>query len=963
VSTDPSISSKNAAMLGVSWMVNTGATALGSPVVAWNAKDQTTLVYVSNEAGYFTAIDVATHQPRWSINFGGGLRSTPLVEGKYVWVVPSTVRRIYKLNAGTGAVQCSAPLPFEADASPTIATPPGGSPTIYTGVNDKGSSNGPLVAIDEGTCRVDFSATPEPAAGTGGIWDPISYAVDANGEGLVLFGTADPDAAVYAVDAITGNLVWRYQTQNPAPGIFDVGAGVTISPPGRNGFADGVAYVVNKDGYLDALDLTTGALIWSVHHQGTISTPALVGSDLIYGNGNRLASINATTGALVWQTAASATIDGSPTVVGPPGARVAAYGDMNGIIHVVSVATGSQLYRFQTGNFIVTALAEYDGNLVAASGDGYLYDFAVGGGDGTAPTTRVTAPVDGSTVPNPAGSLVVSGSASTSSGNSISAVSVAIQAGGAGGVWWDSATGTWIAAPYGNAATLTAAGSSATTWSLSFPVPPAGASYGVFASAVRSNGVADISAEQSQATPARSSFAVSPSNTAPTLTTPTQWVAPASQVSFTGRGFQPAEQVAVMLAQTQVATVTADSTGRLGTTRFNVPAPFQFGLTSLTATGQSSGLSTTTPMYVTNSWSEFGSTPDRLSSEPNDVVLFNHLAVGPTTFLTQAWTFNSSAPIHTSPAVVRGQAFFANDAGVIYDVDVATGMQRWVHVVAAQSAIDSSPAIDPTTRGGLVITATHSGHVVALSMVDGTVRWSASLGSSAIESSPAVSGGVVYVGSDAGVLYALNEANGAILWNATLAGPIHSSPAVDGPGGTIVIGDDSGAVTALSTTTGAQLWSVGTGGPVVATPVVGRGAVYVGSEDGNMYALSESSGASVWKTDLGSAITASAALLNSTLLVGDQSGAIMYLSPASGAQTYVQNFGSAVVGVGMAQGFTVGETTNGQVTGSKGPGRGGWSVTLPLGLASSPTVINGEVFVTGLDGMLHCFTIPGNPPV
>lgn len=960
MSADPSISTHNASTLGVAWMTDLGATALASPVVAWNAEDQTTLIFTSNESGYFTAIDVATHEPRWSINFGGPMRGTPLVEGSHVWVAPSNAHRIYKLDAGTGAVQCSAPLPFATDASPTIATPPGGSSTIYMGANDGGQGNGPMTGVNEATCAVRFAATPEPIGRRGGVWDPASYAVSASGEGLVLFGTSDPDSSVYAIDAITGKLVWRYQTQNPPPGIYDVGAGITISPPGVNGFADGVAYAVNKAGYLDALDLTTGALIWTRHLQGTISTPALTGSALVYGDGSRLVSINATNGTLLWQTPLTAPIDGAPTIAGPAGAQVAVYGDMTGMVHVVSVAKGSELYHYRTRSYIVSNLAEYDGNLVATSADGYLYDFAIGGGTGPAPSTATTAPANGSTISNPNGSLSVSGTAGSASGPAVGAVSVAIQSGGSSGPWWDSSSGTWAAAPYGNPATLSAPGSSTTGWSLPFPVPASGDAYEVFASAVAADGVADISAEQSPPTAARSAFVVSPSSTAPRLVISSPWGVPATRLTLSGAGFEAGERVNVTLGGTTLATPTSGSTGKIPKTAFTVPTSAPFGPNSIVANGQSSGRSTTVSIYISNAWSEFRAAADRIGSEANDSVLNDHLSVDPSTFLTEAWSFNSASPIRTSPAVVDAVAYFANDSGAVYAVNVRTGMQKWVHVITGHSPIDSSPAIDPAA--GLVVTATNSGRLVALSTSTGAVKWTDQLGTAAIESSPAISQGVVYVGSDDGIVYALNEQTGAIIWQATPSGAVHSSPAVDSAAKLVVVGDDSGAVTALSAQNGSVQWSVPTGAPLAASPVLSGGNVYIGSTSGTMYDLAESAGTKVWATGLGSAITTSAALSGDTLVVGDQNGDLVYLAPGSGHETFSRGLGSPIVGVSNTTGFAVAEASKGRIQGTKGPGRSGWAAQLTGGLASSPTIINGEVLIAGQDGMLHCYTVPGLAP-
>jgi outer membrane protein assembly factor BamB len=945
-------------------MANTGASALASPVVAWNAEDQATLIYASNEAGYLIAFDAATHEPVWSINFGAGMRSTPLVESNYLWVAPTSAHRIYKLDAGTGAVQCSAPLPFNTDASPAIGTPPGGTTTIYEGVNDRGPSNGPMTAIDEATCAVDFSVNQEPLAGTGGIWDPVSYAVDAHGEGLVLYGTADPDAAVYAIDAISGNLVWRFATNNPAPHIYDVGAGVTVSPPNVNGFADGVAYAVNKDGYLYALDLTSGTVIWSRHLSGTISTPTLAGSDLVYGNGTALICLNALTGATAWQGPSGAAIDGAATVVGPPGSQVVVYGDMDGIVHALSLATGASVFSYQTGNFIVANIAEYDGNLLVTSADGFLYDFAPGGGTGSPPSTTVTSPSDGASLPNPDGTLMITGQAGASNGPPIRGVSVAVQQGGANGPWWDSGTGTWTPAPFGNPASVSSPGTSTSGWTLPLPVAQSGGSYQVFASAVGTDGVADISSEQSPPSSARISFSVSASSTAPVLTVSSNWAAPASRLTIGGGGFQSGESVVIALAGTTVATVKASSAGLLPSTSFTVPSSVAFGLTALTGTGKFSGRSTSIPVYVTNSWSQFRSTANRIGSESNDSVLANHLSVSPGTFLTQAWTFNSAAAIDGSPAVVDAVAYFGNAAGKIYAVNVQTGMEEWTHSDAGGSPINSSPAVDPTTDGGIVIFATKSGIIGALRISNGKLAWTSSLGAGAIESSPAVSNGVVYVGTDSGAVYALNEGTGKAIWHTSLAGPVQSSPAVAASANLLVVGDNSGAVTALSTSTGVIQWSVQTSTqPVVATPVLAGKDVYVGSQNGTLYALAQSTGAQMWTANLGGSITASAALSGATLLAGTGKGLLTYLDSSTGKPMFSQHLSSAIVGVSNTTGFSVGETANGVLAGSKGPGRGGWRTQLTGGLNSSPTIINGEILVTGLDGMLHCYTIPGNPPV
>ena len=72
----------------------------------------------------------------------------------------------------------------------------------------------------------------------------------------------------------------------PTTGQLRRRRGVTISPPGVNGFADGVAYAHTKYGDAYALDLTTGALIWQYNFGSpSISTAALSGTNLVLGDG------------------------------------------------------------------------------------------------------------------------------------------------------------------------------------------------------------------------------------------------------------------------------------------------------------------------------------------------------------------------------------------------------------------------------------------------------------------------------------------------------------------------------------------------------------------------------------------------------------------------------------------------------------------------------------------------------
>ena len=969
VSTDPSISTANAAHLGVAWMTYTGGEIVASPVAAWSGVLHKTLVYIGNVDGYFAAYDQATGRPVWSVNLGDEVRSTALVEGSYVWIAPDNAGRAFKLNAATGATVCSASVEKTAetlDASPVIATPPGGKKTVYFAENDIGASNGLITAVSEADCSVEFSVTPEPTAGSGGTWDFLSYGMTASKVGLLFFGTADPDSAAYAINAVTGATVWRFGVYNPPPGIYDIGAGLTVSPPGVNGFADGVVYFASKAGYMYALDLATGAQIWDydfgaqtgLSPTGAVDTAALDGNTLVFGDNGGIWSVNAVTGGANWYhgNGTGGVVDGAPAIVGPPGEQVVAESDELGNVSVLSLATGALLYSYQTGAFSTGSPAEVSGNLLDISGSGFLYDFAPCGPT-TAPTTTVSAPADESTAANPDGSLTVSGTATGSA--PINAVDVYVQRDGASGAWWDSANSSWTVAPYPNPATLAAPGTTSTSWTIALPVSATGGGFEVFASAV-SHGTADQSIGLSAATKAISSFTVSPSSTAATLTASSTYIAPAAAVTISGSGYAPNESVAVTLAGATVAMVTASSTGTLPATSVTVPHTASFGPATLYATGATSGATAVEPIYVTNSWSQYGDTADHQASDLNDQVFARHLSVSPGTYLTPAWSFNAGAPISGSVVVRDGEGYVVDQAGEVFAIDLRTGLQTWSYQISDGDLIDTTPAL--SLNGNLLLVASTDGTVTALQTGNGQPAWTTSIGGK-LEGSPSVSGTVAYVVSDNGTVTAIRTSTGKQVWQVNLGSVVQTSPAVNASAGLVYVADTAGTVDALQLATGATAWSVSSLGDVTAALTVGQGAVYVGSHNGEVHALNDISGASIWIYRDGSAITAPMADIGGQIVLGDTAGHVHALTAATGASAFNITTGQPVVGIAGAISFDAATLANGSILGSKPADSDprAWAATDGTALDSQPTVVNGEVIVTGLNGMVTVYTPPGSP--
>jgi outer membrane protein assembly factor BamB len=957
VSSDPSISVDNAADLGVKWMVPDQTDDESSPIVGYSSTLRKTVVYQGNEAGSFTAFDATTGAVLWSRNLGSAVTSTPLLADGDVWVARSFDPVLYKLNAATGAVLCqSVPLQSIDYATPTIGTPPGGQETVFIGDNGI-DPDGPVYGIKAADCSTEWKFLNFNSSA--GSWDPYSYAVDAKGEGLLLLGSDNPDATVYALDAATGTKVWSYKTQNTVEG--DVGTGASVTAPGVNGFADGAVYISNNGGYTYALDLTTGQEYWRFDYKSYLGpgtgpdrgTASVIGNHVIVPGPDGVICLNAVNGTVVWSWRNSGgASDSAAAVVGPRGKAVVAVTDLAGNFDVLSAATGALLYQHQTGGYAVTSVAESEGNFYVSSGSGFLYDFSVGGSNSPPPSTVLTSPMTGSRLPNPNGDETVAGSAS---GAALAGVDVAIQSGGPDGSWWDASTGQWNSGFVSNPATVADPGATTSTWTFEFPVPPSGGVYSVQASATDEDGQADISAYSSVPTSSRTSFTVQYLTSAPHLgITGSSWVAPGGSISVVGSGFAASENVDVSLTGTDLVQFTASPSGGFSGS-VPIPVTAGFGVSALVAAGQTSDRSSSASIDVSNQWNSAGDGSLHQEYEPNDLTWDEHIVGNHSAFITQAWSYPDGAAIDDAPTVVDDVAYFGDVNGSVTALDVQNSEPVWTYT--AGSAVDSSVAV----ASGLVIFGTADGMVDAVSKGTGQLVWQTQA-SSAVESALSISDQLVFLGTQDGTLYVLSQTSGQIEWTHKLSGAVTGSPSVDPASHQVIVGDASGAVTSLNESTGSPEWTVTTGGPVTATPTIYNGGVFVGSKSGTVYDLNEATGATVWTFKAGSAVSAGGAYwpdgTSGAYIVGDDSGDVYFLTATSGNEFRELNATGAVTGVTTANTWAVVTTADGEALADKFPGELTWVYQSTMSVAPV-TLLNGVAYVAGEDGTVRAFTVPG----
>ena len=154
--------------------------------------------------------------------------------------------------------------------------------------------------------------------------------------GVVYFGSGDGD--IYALDAASGALRWKYQT----------GDVVHASPA----IADGTVFIGSWDSYMYALDATSGALKWrfktgedaDIHNQQGIQSSAAVANGMVYFGcrDSHLYAVDEKTGQQRW----SYDNKGSWVIASPAvrdGKVYAATSD-TGLFYALDAKTGVQLF-------------------------------------------------------------------------------------------------------------------------------------------------------------------------------------------------------------------------------------------------------------------------------------------------------------------------------------------------------------------------------------------------------------------------------------------------------------------------------------------------------------------------------------------------------------------------------------------------------------------------------------------
>ena len=194
----------------------------------------------------------------------------------------------------------------------------------------------------------------------------------------------------------------------------------------------------------------------------------------------------------------------------------------------------------------------------------------------------------------------------------------------------------------------------------------------------------------------------------------------------------------------------------------------------------------------------------------------------------------------------------------------------------------------------------------------------------------------------------------ALLWRYAAGGRVVNAPTV--VDGVVYTGSDDHHVYALDSSTGELRWSFETGGVIRSTPTVTGAAVYVGSNDNHVYAMDAETGELLWRYDTGGWAQYSPTVSGGMVYLGasgEGGHRVHALDAASGERTWIAEtpysvtpeltptvVGGKVYAPGDLGQFHVLDASTGNVA---------WSFETGIGGEAPPTVIEGVVYLTGVN--------------
>ena len=249
------------------------------------------------------------------------------------------------------------------------------------------------------------------------------------------------------------------------------------------------------------------------------------------------------------------------------------------------------------------------------------------------------------------------------------------------------------------------------------------------------------------------------------------------------------------------------------------------------------------------------------------------------------WKSQASSEVLSAPAIGRGMVVVRSLDNRIIGLDAETGARRWfLQRTAPALTLRAAPGI--VIAEGNAYVALPGGRLIAMSLINGAVRWEAAIaeprGATELErvadvsGTPAIAGRDICAATYQGRIACADINNGTLRWSRELSTEV--GVGIDER--FVFAADERGNVSAFTRDSGASQWrNTAFSWRRLSAPVSFGRAVVLGDREGYLHFLSREEGSMIARvaTD-GSAIKATPVVSGSSLIVQTQAGKLLALT-------------------------------------------------------------------------------------
>lgn len=267
----------------------------------------------------------------------------------------------------------------------------------------------------------------------------------------------------------------------------------------------------------------------------------------------------------------------------------------------------------------------------------------------------------------------------------------------------------------------------------------------------------------------------------------------------------------------------------------------------------------------------------------------------------QIWRTKLDIGLTAGPGTGEGLVAVASEDGFVIVLDAANGNEVW------RVNVEGEALATPLIKGESIIVQTIDNNLKALSLFDGSLRWSIQQTTPVLtmrgSATPVIAGSTVIAGFDSGRLVAADIDTGTIVWEGLLSPPQGRSDLdrlADIDGSLALVGQDvyaagyQGRIASMAVESGQVLWSREFSSAVGVS--ADWNSLYSTRADGAVVALTRRNGTETWRYEflLRRELTLPVPF-GTTVVVGDLEGYLHFFSTIDGTPVARLRFGKEAI--------------------------------------------------------------------